>query len=110
MKVFVYGTLKKGHGLHGYISRTEFISNDSVDGFEMYDLGAFPCIVQGEGTVHGEVYEIDGNTLHMLDRVEGYPSLYNRMQITTNNGHECHVYYMEDKQNINNKIETGIWT
>src|SRR2546429_638265 len=39
----------------------------------MLDLGSYPGLIDGEGTVRGEVYRIDAEeVLHALDREEGY--------------------------------------
>ena len=44
-------------------------------GFALYDLGAYPGMVPGDGVVHGEVYEIPEGLLRWLDWVEGAPFL-----------------------------------
>ena len=38
----------------------------------MYDLGSYPGIIDGEGQVIGEIYEINQVTLNELDKAEGY--------------------------------------
>lgn len=52
----------------------------------MYDLGSYPGVVRGQGTIWGEVYEISGDTLRKLDEVEGYrgreDDLYVRDSVT----------------------------
>lgn len=109
MKVFVYGTLKKGYGLHHAIQHCEYLgkartSND----FTMYH-GAYPYLVKqkGRGAV-GEVYEVDEYTLRNLDRIEGHPTFYERTEITVDlEGSEIPVYaYLIPKDRlINNDLQ-----
>ena len=45
---------------------------------DMYSLGGFPGVVDGEGDVDGEVYRINDGHLDPLDRLEGHPTFYRR--------------------------------
>lgn len=73
---FVYGTLRAGQGnshlLRGAIARAR---RASLSGAQMFDLGPYPMIVEGEGLVWGELIEIEAAryaaTLRALDRLEG---------------------------------------
>lgn len=78
--VFVYGTLKRGHGNHRLLEAggARLLGTDSIKGWSMHDLGAFPAVAEGWDTVHGEVFEVDAETLARLDRLEGIPSFYQR--------------------------------
>ena len=74
IKVFIYGTLLRG------MERTSILAESSYLGpamtqADLYDLGAYPGIKQGEGTTVGELYGITERTLATLDRIEGYYSL-----------------------------------
>lgn len=97
MKVFVYGTLKKGHGNHRYLRGDEHRLGAVMVGeavtspnYTMLALGGFPgVVVEGQTPIHGEVYELpdgeDGRAmLYRLDKLEGHPSFYQRvpMQVT----------------------------
>lgn len=85
--LFVYGSLMKGFGNHGQLAGVRFVRRAMVRGFELYDLGAFPAMVErGDGHVHGELYDVDIATLDRLDRFEGCPSLYQRRLVTTTEG------------------------
>lgn len=80
-KVFVYGTLKFGYGLNRVLSRgdAEFLWEATLDGYEMYDLGAFPAIMEGVGgLVRGEVYDVPLSLMPRLDRIEG---AYDRVMV-----------------------------
>ena len=86
MKMFVYGTLLKGLQRERALARSEFIGRAYIKG-ELYDLGRFPALKEGEGKVFGELYEIDERTLFCLDQIESYDpdnqqgSLYLRQNI-----------------------------
>ena len=87
--VFVYGTLMQGESNHDYYLRDSSCKGKAtVSGFEMYDIGYFPGIVPGEGTVPGELFEVDEDTLQSLDGLEGEGSLYIRkpVQVTLETG------------------------
>ena len=82
--VFVYGTLRKGGRLHGYLRDQGFISQATLPGFGMYPAGRgfYPGIVPRDGhTVTGEVWEVDTDCLWRLDRLEGHPNHYRRQPV-----------------------------
>lgn len=80
--VFVYGTLMRGEANHAnYLCSDWCRGKATVSGFEMYDIGAFPGIVPGEGTVPGELYEVGYETLKKLDHLEGEGNLYIRRSV-----------------------------
>ena len=80
--VFVYGTLMRGEYNHTYYLNDDMCKGKAaVSGFEMYDIGSFPGIVPGEGTVPGELYKVDYETLQRLDYLEGEGSLYIRRNV-----------------------------
>jgi gamma-glutamylcyclotransferase (GGCT)/AIG2-like uncharacterized protein YtfP len=70
--LFVYGTLMRGFGLHRVLAGgATFVGEGRVAGC-LLDLGAYPGLVEGEGTVRGEVYRLDQPALlPALDREEG---------------------------------------
>jgi len=101
--VFVYGTLKKGNsrrGLNRWNVGATFIG-DAVTAdakFDLYDLGAFPAVgLNGENHISGEVWSVDDATLEDLDRIEGYPDFYNRIEVNTTQG-RAWMYYIPDIQ------------
>lgn len=71
MKLFVYGTLLRGLERESVLSSSRFLGTVVVQA-NLYDIGSYPGIIDGEGQVIGEVYEIDQATLQRLDDIEGY--------------------------------------
>jgi len=87
IKVFVYGTLLSGFGNYNYYLKDKaklIDKNASVEKFKIFDLGYFPACIftdNPEDVVHGEVYSVCKETLRDLDRLEGYPRYYDRMNV-----------------------------
>jgi len=106
-KVAVYGTLKLGHCNNhclGYDAR--ILSQETIEGFGMYSLGAFPAVRPEEGTIHIEVWEI--SDLGPLDILEGYPRMYNRKKVKTSVG-DAWLYIGNFNFNGLTKVENGEW-
>lgn len=87
--LFVYGTLLRGQPNHHlFEGRAERIDSGWVEGVELYSLGAFMMMVEGQGRVYGELVCLRSNagvyaaTLADLDRLEmvdGTEGLYQRV-------------------------------
>jgi gamma-glutamylaminecyclotransferase len=108
-KVFVYGTLKRGHSNSFILERAKFLGEDTIKG-KMLDLGPYPCVVRGNKTVHGEVYEIGPATLKRMDYLEGHPDFYTRHKIETGNGHQAWAYFIDsDEYSKFPEIPEGVW-
>ena len=90
--VFVYGTLKRGHGNHHWLAAAPFQGEAVLPNVVLHDLGPFPMAVPGEGLVRGEVYAVDAAGLARLDRLEGYPRLYDRRPLPLADGRRAWVY------------------
>jgi gamma-glutamylcyclotransferase (GGCT)/AIG2-like uncharacterized protein YtfP len=107
MKLFVYGTLKKGGCYHDRMNGT-FLGEAVAHGWTMVDLGPYPAVVAGSGSVFGELYEVE--SLGALDPIEDYPRLYNRRIVPVFVGdepHEAWIYFLE--QSDAPVIEGGWW-
>jgi gamma-glutamylcyclotransferase (GGCT)/AIG2-like uncharacterized protein YtfP len=68
--LFIYGTLMPGLRLQAEMHGARFVATAQVQG-RLVDVGRFPGLLQGEGAVTGEVYEVDDAHLARLDVVEG---------------------------------------
>lgn len=101
-KVFVYGTLKSGHGNHHILEHDRVIKFGAE--IMMYpghlvDLGAFPALLKTRtelNQINGELYEVPEEVFRRLDMLEGYPNFYNREQRVTKNRHEAWVYFVDN--------------
>ena len=84
--LFVYGSLKRGFGLHEYIADQNFCgAAKTVAEYQLFDCGSYPALVRadcGGRSVSGEVYEVTPGCLAVLDEVEGVPqNLYDPQKV-----------------------------
>lgn len=84
VKIFVYGTLKKGGRNHDRFCGNEVgIEPTTVNG-KLYDTGwGFPAMQlsdKPDDIVHGEIITIPEADLPAIDRLEGVPRLYQRVK------------------------------
>lgn len=113
VRIFVYGTLRKGECRNYLLEDSQFIGYARAKGFLLYNIGAFPGMVEGGGEVVGEVYEIHESLLEKLDLVEGAPDLFRRelIEVTLENGQTISAYAYIYNRKIDNKllIPSGDW-
>jgi gamma-glutamylcyclotransferase (GGCT)/AIG2-like uncharacterized protein YtfP len=97
VRIFVYGTLKRGYGNHRLLAgRSVFIGDDAIIG-KLFDLGAFPAATpEGSDLIQGETYFVGPKTLRDLDRLEGHPNFYRREVVKTRSGVDAWVYFMPE--------------
>lgn len=120
--IFVYGTLRLGESSSlGESSRFTGLANhkgESRINGSIYDLGWYPGVKApdnkafhpDEDTVTGDVFSIDDDFLpRMLDAYEGYPHLYNRKKVMTENGDLAWVYTYNSRCREESRIDSGNW-
>lgn len=111
-RLFVYGTLMRGHVRHHLIARCPFLGPATTEpAFELVDLHDYPALVQGGGTaVHGELYAVTEEILSRLDRVEGVPDLYRRSEVRLADGSRAQTYVL-DREKVAGlpRISSGRW-
>jgi gamma-glutamylcyclotransferase (GGCT)/AIG2-like uncharacterized protein YtfP len=117
--LFVYGTLRRSQGAD--LSKnlnTRFIGEDVING-ELYNLGSYPGLKKGTTSglfypslplVVGDVFMLLGDgVVSILDAYEGYPSLYDRIEVFTASGRKVWVYIYPHSVPDNRRIECGDW-
>lgn len=85
VKIFVYGTLKKGFRNHDrFCGNAISIEPVTVNG-RLYDTGwGFPAMQLSDNPddiVHGEIITLPEADLPAIDRLEGVPRLYQRIEV-----------------------------
>jgi gamma-glutamylcyclotransferase (GGCT)/AIG2-like uncharacterized protein YtfP len=113
--VFVYGTLRRGseRAMSIRFPPAKFIAEGNVRG-TLFDLGAYPGLLANENgsLVKGEVYQVDDETLRILDKFEA-SSNYRRKQIEVLLGTGktvCWVYEPDAESCFQrNVIASGDW-
>ena len=114
VKLIVYGTLMSGERNHRFCRNAVSITPCTITG-TLYDTGyGFPAFVpEGENTVAAELIEIPFEDWAAVDRLEGYPRLYDRLMFpakledgTVVSGW---VYVMHNLPEMVQIIESGSW-
>lgn len=87
--LFVYGTLKQGYPNSHMLAHADFLGDFEVNCCKMYAGSFAPYLVcdtfanteSRASRVKGELYLVSDKHLTQLDRLEGHPTLYERMQL-----------------------------
>lgn len=117
--VVVYGTLLRGYGNYRRVleNRSDFIVATTIRGFKMYTQhGGYPYLDKTdnpEDVVHVEVFHVNELVFRNCDRLEGYPTHYDRVEVDTESGHKGWVYFYPTQHDHGHKgtfIESGSWT
>lgn len=82
MRLFVYGTLKRGQVRNRFLAGQTFLGVARTQPhYRLYDLGDYPGLVcSNDGlSIEGELWDVDDACLAVLDREEGCDTgLYRR--------------------------------
>ena len=114
--IIVYGTLKRNNARQD-IMPGEFLAEGIITG-ELYDLGSYPGLTNGDREIHCEIYLSKdlANHLTYLDHIEGAdlsPPYYTRRIIPVKYGEDKiiwgHCYYFNQDTNDYSVIQSGIW-
>lgn len=117
MRLFVYGSLKRGCHNHGQMAGQAFVAEArTIPGFRLFDVGGYPGLVPwpaDEAGVLGEIWEVDEAALARLDAFEGLDEgLYTRGPISLQPpfaGHSVSAYFYPHA--VTGRPEVGgIWT
>ncbi len=122
LKVFVYGTLKKGGVFSKRFDKNrEKVKIGKIKGTMFSINNSFPGVVlNGKTIITGEVHEYSNaeEVERSLDNIEGFagledPSnLYNKeiVEVETEDGTEiCKMYTFARNLNNYSKIDSGVW-
>jgi gamma-glutamylcyclotransferase (GGCT)/AIG2-like uncharacterized protein YtfP len=116
IRVFVYGTLKRGHYNHQLLSDAEYLGRHVLRGsFAMCDLTHYPCVVNTSGLdmdeadILGEVFLVDEDTLDSLDVLEGNGSYFTRFKVDTPWKKAWMYTLPQDYLERLERIPEGIW-
>ncbi len=96
MRLFVYGSLKRGFRHHEQLRGAECLGEArTAHGWSLRLQGEYPALVrEGAGVVHGEVYSASARLLERLDAFEDVPHLYQRVEVDLSDGSRAQAYAM----------------
>ena len=113
IKIFVYGTLRKGDSRSFFLSDVEqakFLRDiKTKPQYTLVNVGMFPALIkEGNTSVVGELWEIDERTKKALDLIEGVPLLYMDEEIYLEDDTSAIAYVFEYNRGYP-EIESGDW-
>src|SRR5690606_18657156 len=109
MKIFVYGTLKKGHCRQHVLKNQKFIQYaETSPNYRLYNCGSYPGLVESDTgvSIKGELWEVDEECKELLDAIEGVPYLY-KLQSILLNGVNDEVFSYFFQLNTSNLEDCG---
>ena len=105
MKVFVYGTLKRGEGNNGLLlgCGADFLTNAKTKEPRKLVISGLPYLnkpeIEGGVQVCGEIWEVPDSMIWRLDQLEGHPTWYKRQEDyfvdSVGNEWSAWVYYIQ---------------
>lgn len=115
-RVFVYGTLKRGHSANIMIVQNygTFVKEArTAPNYALYCNGSFPGMketdIEGEGVL-GEVFEVPGEAFEVLDRYECVrDGLFRREEIELEDGSKAFAYLYNHPVAERELITNGVW-
>jgi len=110
VRVFVYGSLKRGEQYHDWLCGARFVgAHVTAPTWRFWDLGGYPAMSPGgDVAVAGEVFDVDEAMLARLDELEEVPELYQRARMETEYG-ECWVYLVWEAPAGAKALADGVW-
>lgn len=111
INVFVYGTLRQEEPFHHLLGEVRLIAiTRTAPQFSLVNLGEYPGMMEGgTSAVVGEVFEVEGSLIPILDRYEDYPELYDRRTIILANGVSALTYILRPTPQDYPLIQSGDW-
>jgi len=101
----------RGTSHHGLLKGATWLGPAvTAPGFDLFDLGSYPAMTEGEGVVHGELYEVEDALLPRLDAYEEHPEVYRRRFIHLADGRRVESYLLPPALAAGHpRIPSGQW-
>ncbi|HZO15926.1 MAG TPA: gamma-glutamylcyclotransferase family protein [Polyangiaceae bacterium] len=110
-RLFVYGTLLEGEPDHATLEGATRIGElRTSDGYAIVEMGALAGLVEGNGSVLGELYEVSYDLLAACDRLRDHPRRYHRKTVRLEDGSEAEAYFVHpDQARGLRRVRDGDW-
>lgn len=110
VRLFVYGTLKRGEAAANLLHDARFVGEACALGFALVDTGAYPAMIaDANGVVSGEVWVVDAARLPALDDYEGHPALFERCTVVLGDGTQAIAYVYRSDASRFSRLPDGVW-
>lgn len=109
--IAVYGSLRVGEYNFNRLSKfgkLEHVATTSIQGYDLYSLGPYPAVKEGNGTIVVDILEADDNSFRAIDGMEkgaGYVS-----KVIDYNGEDATLYLYTGYVDQNRLVESGDWS
>lgn len=110
--VFVYGTLMNGFKNNYLLEDSVFLGDgETKDKFGLFrcKFGDFPFAIESikEKKINGELYCVSNETLDELDKLENYPTLYDKkiVEINYDNRVIKAIMYIKNEKNYPDVVD-----
>ncbi len=110
MKIFIYGTLKRGERNEAFLKNADYIgaavTRDASYSMLVVDDPAceyrYPGVLTGGSSrIKGELYSVDDATLEALDRLEGLGEDYMRAEAILEGRQSAQIYLFINRAQFN---------
>ena len=112
MKIAVYGTLRQGDYNHeAILFGEEPLMTTRLFGYDMYSNGAYPYVVEGEGEIKVEIYDVNFGDFLTIANME-YGAGYDVKEVETPVGTALLFVYppeLHAQRVAKHQIENGDW-
>lgn len=108
MRIIVYGSLRRKQGNSHWMTDAQWLGDHVLEGYQLYDLGYYPAVVAGEGSVYCEVYRINSEILAELDELKNNGHDYKRELVSTPYGSAWMYLYLLPTEGLK-RIDSGDW-
>lgn len=95
--IFVYGSLRQNHVNHHLLEKARPYGNCTTkENFAMYVVSGYPYVTSSESRypIVGELYGVNDEILHQLDKMEGHPRYYVRRETVVVQGDTEYTAWM----------------
>lgn len=113
--LLVFGSLrqnsKRGYNFNRFGGQ-EYIKDIELNGFEMYNLGSYPAICEGEGKIKCELHSVKEEAANYIERMEIGAGYTGKTIKTELNGQivDATIYtWPKSRLQKYNRIESGNW-
>lgn len=116
--VLFYGSFKKyskrGYNFNRFAQYGEqiYIRDVKLKGYEMYDLGAYPAVCEGEGRIKAELHAVTNKAFNYIEAMElgaGYSPKTIKLNIDFDDEDAVIFLYPKRLPNGINKVVSGDW-
>lgn len=111
-RLFVYGTFLPEEADHEIIAAGKHVGpTKTAPGYQLIELNTLAgMIAGGEGSVVGELYEVEYPILAACDKKRDHPNLYHRVEIELEDGTLAHTFLMHANQvRGKRRVKDGDW-